>query len=303
MLSSKEKINELRSIISEQENKIHFLDLVSQKFINTMNHDGKIDINKLLNQMENSKELYQKINQLQKENNNLKMEINEQNNYINNLNNEQTNKTNNNNELNEFKADLITMLDNSIRNTEGSPMQNELIKIYKYINSTSKNENIINKINNNINNNNISNNININRINNEVNNDNIKKSYFDDKININIIKKNNNNIDILNNNINNYNIKNINNNNIMNNVIIHKKSMSSANTNKYNSIKGITFTPYIQKSNNKPKNNIDNNFNQLNHNENINNLQYLSEKNRINDPRLKNKKYINKFINININND
>jgi hypothetical protein len=67
MLSSKEKINELRSIISEQENKIHFLDLVSQKFINTMNHDGKIDINKLLNQMENSKELYQKINQLQKE--------------------------------------------------------------------------------------------------------------------------------------------------------------------------------------------------------------------------------------------
>ena len=302
MLSSKEKINELRSIISEQENKIHFLDLVSQKFINTMNHDGKIDINKLLNQMENSKELYQKINQLQKENNNLKMEINEQNNYINNLNNEQAN---NNNELNEFKADLITMLDNSIRNTEGSPMQNELIKIYKYINSTSKNENIINKINNNINNNNISNNININRINNEVNNDNIKKSYFDDKININIIKKNNNNIDILNNNINNYNIKNINNNNIMNNVISHKKSMSSANTNKYNSIKGITFTPYIQKSNNNPKNNIDNNFkfNQLNHNENINNLQYLSEKNRINDPRLKNKKYINKFINTNINND
>ena len=89
----------------------------------------------------------------------------------------------------------------------------------------------------------------------------------------------------------------------MNNVINHKKSMSSANTNKYNSIKGITFTPYIQKSNNNPKNNIDFKFNQLNHNENINNLQYLSEKNRINDPRLKNKKYINKFINTNINND
>jgi kinesin family protein 3/17 len=85
MLSSKEKIKELRSIISEQENKIHFLDLVSQKFINTMNHDGKIDINKLLKQMENSKELYQKINKLQKEKNNLKMEVNEQNNYINNI--------------------------------------------------------------------------------------------------------------------------------------------------------------------------------------------------------------------------
>ena len=289
MLSSKEKINELRSIISEQENKIHFLDLVSQKFINTMNHDGKIDINKLLNQMENSKELYQKINQLQKENNNLKMEINEQNNYINNLN---INEKTNNNELNEFKAGLITMLDNSIRNTEGSPMQNELIKIYKYINSTSKNENNINKIMNNINNNNIPNNI--NKINNEINNDNIKRTYFDETN----IKKNNNK-DILNNN---YNINNLNNNNIINNVISHKKSMSSANTNKYNSIKGITFTPYIQKPNNNQKNINDSNFKYTQLNEN-NNLQYLSEKNRINDPRLKNKKYINKFINTNINNE
>ena len=300
MLSSKEKINELRSIISEQENKIHFLDLVSQKFINTMNHDGKIDINKLLKQMENSKELYQKINQLQKENNSLKMEINEQNNYINNLNlNEHAN---NNNELNEFKSELITILDNSIRNTEGSSMQSELIKIYKFINSNFKKDNINNKINNNISNN-------INNINS--NNDNIKNSYFNDKLNI--IKKSN--MDIVNNNLNNFN--NINNNNINNNInninngninmITHKKSMSSANTNKYNSIKGISFTPYIQKQNNNPKINNDNNlnFNQINYkeNNNNNNIQYLSEKNRINDPRLKNKKYINKFINTNINNN
>ena len=148
MLSSKEKIKELRSIISEQENKIHFLDLVSQKFINTMNHDGKIDINKLLKQMENSKELYQKINKLQKEKNNLKMEVNEQNNYINNIlncNKKEISKNNNDKEeLEEFKAGLITILDNSIKNTEGMPMQNELLKIYKYINNNKKDNSNIN---------------------------------------------------------------------------------------------------------------------------------------------------------------
>ena len=306
MLSSKEKINELRSIISEQENKIHFLDLVSQKFINTMNHDGKIDINKLLKQMENSKDLYQKINQLQKENNNLKMEINEQNNYINNLNlNEQKND---NNELNEFKAGLITILDNSIRNTEGSSMQNELIKIYKYVKANTQKENIKNILNNDLNDNNIINNISnnfSNSINNNINNNSNSRPYFNDKLGL--IKNNNNNLDILNSNMNNYNINNNNNNNISN-LINHKKSMSSANTNKYNTIKGISFTPYFPKSNNNPKiindtnYNTNYNFSKINYNENNNNIQYLSEKNRINDPRLKNKKYINKFINTNNNN-
>ena len=347
MLSSKEKINELRSIISEQENKIHFLDLVSQKFINTMNHDGKIDINKLLKQMENSKELYQKINMLQNENNNLKMEINEQKIYINNL-NVNGKKNNNNNEINEFKAGLITLLDNSIRNTEGSPMQSELIKIYKYINnngnssnnSTAKNEkmfnklnnedNLINNMNNNIINNSInkySNNINNNNniidsdtnpnpnkyninTNNIINDDNnMQNNYFNDKLSnkLNMLKNNNNNndIDMLNNDINN-NIKNYNSNNISNNKSNHKKSMSSMNTNKYNSIKGISFAPYIPKPNNNQKiinDNYNYNFSKINHNENNNNnIQYLSEKNRINDPRLKNKKYINKFINTNNNN-
>ena len=292
MLSSKEKIKELRSIISEQENKIHFLDLVSQKFINTMNHDGKIDINKLLKQMENSKELYQKINKLQKEKNNLKMEVNEQNNYINNIlncNKKEISKNNNDKEeLEEFKAGLITILDNSIKNTEGMPMQNELLKIYKYINNNKKeNNNII--------------------INEKIKNDgeNISKLY-DEKLNL--IKKNNN-IDVSNHNINN---NNMNNNNI-NNFLSHKKSMSSANTNKYNSIKGISFTPYIQKPNNQNNNqkdaNDNNNIKEANYYENNNNinnkkninLQYLTEKNRINiDQRLKNKKYINKFINSNV---
>ena len=292
MLSSKEKIKELRSIISEQENKIHFLDLVSQKFINTMNHDGKIDINKLLKQMENSKELYQKINKLQKEKNNLKMEVNEQNNYINNIlncNKKEISKNNNDKEeLEEFKAGLITILDNSIKNTEGMPMQNELLKIYKYINNNKKeNNNII--------------------INEKIKNDgeNISKLY-DEKLNL--IKKNNN-IDVSNHNINN---NNMNNNNI-NNFLSHKKSMSSANTNKYNSIKGISFTPYIQKPNNQNNNqkdaNDNNNIKEANYYENNNNinnkkninLQYLTEKNRINiDQRPKNKKYINKFINSNV---
>ena len=295
MLSSKEKIKELRSIISEQENKIHFLDLVSQKFINTMNHDGKIDINKLLKQMENSKELYQKINKLQKEKNNLKMEVNEQNNYINNIlncNKKEISKNNNDKEeLEEFKAGLITILDNSIKNTEGMPMQNELLKIYKYINNNKKENN--KKDNNNI----IAN----EKIKN--NGENASKLY-DEKINI--IKKNSN-IDISNNNINN---SNMNNNNI-NNFLSHKKSMSSVNTNKYNSIKGISFTPYIQKPNNQNNNQKDdnNNFKEVNYYENNNNninkkninLQYLTEKNRINiDQRLKNKKYINKFINSNV---
>ena len=325
MLSSKEKINELRSIISEQENKIHFLDLVSQKFINTMNHDGKIDINKLLKQMENSKELYQKINLLQNENNNLKMEINEQKNYINNLNINEKQNNNINNEINEFKSGLITLLDNSIRNTEGSPMQSELIKIYKYIDgynnnnsnrdNSSKKEKIINKINNeeklinNINNNiiinstnkynnmNINNNIinsNINKYNNNINSNiishdnNLQKNYFSDKLTekLNIIK-NTNEIDIINNNTNNLsnNLNNYNSNNNIHNIINHKKSMSSANTNKYNSIKGISFAPYIPKSNNNPKiinDNYNYNFSKINHNENNNsNIQYLSEKNRI----------------------
>ena len=290
MLSSKEKIKELRSIISEQENKIHFLDLVSQKFINTMNHDGKIDINKLLKQMENSKELYQKINKLQKEKNNLKMEVNEQNNYINNIlncNKKEISKNSDIEELEEFKAGLITILDNSIKNTEGLPMQNELLKIYKYINNNKKDNSNINaneKIKN--------------------NGENASKLY-DEKINI--IKKNSN-IDISNNNVNNSNMNNNNINNFMN----HKKSMSSVNTNKYNSIKGISFTPYIQKPNNQNNNqkdvNDNNNFKEINYNENNNNinkkninLQYLTEKNRINiDQRLKNKKYINKFINSNV---
>jgi len=286
MLSSKEKIKELRSIISEQENKIHFLDLVSQKFINTMNHDGKIDINKLLKQMENSKELYQKINKLQKEKNNLKMEVNEQNNYINNIlncNKKEISKNNDKEELEEFKAGLITILDNSIKNTEGLPMQNELLKIYKYINSNKKENNNI-----------------IQNEKNKNEGENASKLY-DEKLNL--VKKNSN-IDIANNNINN----NMNNNNI-NNYLSHKKSMSSVNTNKYNSIKGISFTPYIQKPNNQNNNqkevNDNNNLKDYENNNNINkkniNMQYLTEKNRINiDQRLKNKKYINKFINSNV---
>ena len=120
MLSSKEKINELRSIISEQENKIHFLDIVSQKFINLMNSDGNIDIIKLMKQMENSKDLYQKIDLLEKENQKLKNELNEQKNYINNfnknrINNYRSNNNNyiiNNNSNNKNKKEEMNILSN-----------------------------------------------------------------------------------------------------------------------------------------------------------------------------------------------
>ena len=226
MLSSKEKINELRSIISEQENKIHFLDIVSQKFINLMNSDGNIDINKLMKQMENSKDLYQKINLLEKENQKLKNELNEHKMFINNF---------NTNRINNYKNNNYNI--NNKQNNNNKEEMNVLLN-YNYNNNKTednKNNNII-----------ISNNI----------------------------KENNNN-----------------------------------NLYKHNSIKGISFTPYIQKNNNLNFNyndNYDNNVNNNKINNNNNNLQYLSEKNRVNnnnknnsnnEQRLKNKKYINKFIN------
>ena len=235
MLSSKEKINELRSIISEQENKIHFLDLVSQKFINLINSDGNIDIDKLMKQIQNSKELCQKINLLEKENQKLKNELNEQKNYIKNIN------------MNKINTHII--------------------------NNDNKNENINKDNNNNMNN----------------------KDEFNILLNYNYNNRNEDNKSDINNNIN--NIKqfnsNINNNNDNSNNRIYK----------HNSIKGISFKPYIH------ENNL--NFNYSNNI--INNMEYLSEKNRVgshnkysnnnNEQRLKNKKYINKFINSNFNNN
>ena len=226
MLSSKEKINELRSIISEQENKIHFLDIVSQKFINLMNSDGNIDINKLMKQMENSKDLYQKINLLEKENQKLKNELNEHKMFINNFNTNQINNYKNNNY--------------NINNKQNNNNKEEMNVLLNYNYNNNKTE--------------------------------------DNK---------NNNIIISN------NIKENNNNNLY----------------KHNSIKGISFTPYIQKNNNLNFNYSDDYDNNVNNNKinNNNNLQYLSEKNRVNnntnknnsnnEQRLKNKKYINKFIN------
>ena len=221
MLSSKEKINELRSIISEQENKIHFLDLVSQKFINLINKDGNVDINQLMNQIENNKELYQKINLLEKENQKLLNELNEQKNYKEKLN------------------------------------------------------------------------LNMNKISNDNSNSNNNK-----------IEENKNNI---NNNVINNNYNNIKENN---------------NLYKHNSIKGISFTPYVSKNNlnfdynDNYNENYNYNFNNnIINNNNINYMEYLSEKNKYNsnsnklfnninnEQRLKNKKYINKFINSNFNND
>ena len=222
MLSSKEKINELRSIISEQENKIHFLDIVSQKFINLMNSDGNIDIIKLMKQMENSKDLYQKIDLLEKENQKLKNELNEQKNYINNF---------NTNRINNYRSNNNNYMINNNSNNKNNKEEMNILSNYNY-NYNNKTE---------------------------------------DNKNNNIVTSNN--------------IKDTNNNNLY----------------KHNSIKGISFTPYIQKNNNLNFNYNDDYDNNMKNN----NIQNLSEKNRVNnnkiinnnEQRLKNKKYINKFIN------
>ena len=113
MLSPDEKVNELRNIIQEQENKINFLDNLSQKFMNTLNQDGILDINKLLSQMESTNDLYNKINDLNAKNNNLENKISEQNSIINNL-NEQIEKESKNDEiiLNDMKKNVMNQIEN-----------------------------------------------------------------------------------------------------------------------------------------------------------------------------------------------
>ncbi len=132
MLSSKEKINELRSIISEQENKIHFLDLVSQKFINLINKDGNVDINQLMNQIENNKELYQKINLLEKENQKLLNELNEQKNNKEklNLNMNKINNDNNNSNSNKIEENKNNINNNVINNNYNNIKENN--NLYKH---------------------------------------------------------------------------------------------------------------------------------------------------------------------------
>ena len=252
MLSPDEKVNELRNIIQEQENKINFLDNLSQKFMNTLNEDGILDINKLLSQMESTNDLYNKINDLNNKNNNLENKINEQNSIINNL-NEQIEKESKNDEiiLNDLKKNVMNQLENLIRNTNEPTFKNELFKIYKNINDQElkKNYSGIN-LNSNFINNNTTNNIkkyfsneNININNNKFNQQNIN---FSPKLNSNQIKSNNfsnnnvnNNINI-NNNINNNNStgfnnysKNNNNNNKNNNKLKNKNYINKfINTNK-----------------------------------------------------------------------
>jgi kinesin family protein 3/17 len=252
MLSPDEKVNELRNIIQEQENKINFLDNLSQKFMNTLNEDGILDINKLLSQMESTNDLYNKINDLNNKNNNLENKINEQNSIINNL-NEQIEKESKNDEiiLNDLKKNVMNQLENLIRNTNEPTFKNELFKIYKNINDQElkKNYSGIN-LNSNFINNNTTNNIkkyfsneNININNNNKFNQNIN---FSPKLNSNQIKSNNfsnnnvnNNINI-NNNINNNNStgfnnysKNNNNNNKNSNKLKNKNYINKfINTNK-----------------------------------------------------------------------
>ncbi len=135
MLSPNEKINELRGIISEQENKINYHDVMLKKLMNTVNPDGMVDLNKLLQQMETAKDLYNKINDLEKEKEKYKSQINELNNNIKGLKEELEDAKNNKNENhNEVMTNVMGNLENLIRNTNDSNTKNDLFKLYRYMN-------------------------------------------------------------------------------------------------------------------------------------------------------------------------
>ena len=106
-----------------------------KKLMNTVNNDGKVDLNKLLQQMETAKDLYNKINELQKEKEKYKNEINDLNNNISNLKEEIEDVKNNKNESNNIIiSNIMENLENIIRNTNDSNIKNELFKVYKYMN-------------------------------------------------------------------------------------------------------------------------------------------------------------------------
>ena len=243
MLSPDEKVNELRNIIQEQENKINFLDNLSQKFMNTLNQDGILDINKLLSQMESTNDLYNKINDLNAKNNNLENKINEQNSIINNL-NEQIEKESKNDEiiLNDMKKNVMNQIENLIRNTNEPTFKNELFKIYKNINDQElkKNYSGIN-LNSNFINNNSSNTNNIKKYfsNENISNNNIKYN----QQNINFSPKSNqnkNNNFIINNNNNNNNI-NINTNNSAGFISNYSKNNNNNNNKNNNKLKNKNY--------------------------------------------------------------
>ena len=130
-----ETINQLREIITQQENKINYNDVMIKKLMNTVNNDGKVDLNKLLQQMETAKDLYNKINELQKEKEKYKNEINDLNNNISNLKEEIEEVKNNKKESNNIViSNIMQNLENIIRNTNDSNIKNELFKVYKYMN-------------------------------------------------------------------------------------------------------------------------------------------------------------------------
>ena len=244
MLSPDEKVNELRNIIQEQENKINFLDNLSQKFMNTLNQDGILDINKLLSQMESTNDLYNKINDLNAKNNNLENKISEQNSIINNL-NEQIEKESKNDEiiLNDLKKNVMNQIENLIRNTNEPTFKNELFKIYKNINDQElkKNYSGIN-LNSNFINNNSSNTNNIKKYfsNENISNNNIKYN----QQNINFSPKSNqnkNNNFINNNNNNNNNNININTNNSAGFISNYSKNNNNNNNKNNNKLKNKNY--------------------------------------------------------------
>ena len=108
----------------------------------------------LLQKMETAKDLYNKINELQKEKEIYKNQVNELNDNISELKEEledvKNNKIENDNEI------ILNNLENIIRNTSDSNTKNQLFKIYKYMNDNNNDINF-DKINNKNNNQNPSN--------------------------------------------------------------------------------------------------------------------------------------------------
>ena len=117
MLSSEEKINELRGIISEQENKINFFDVMLKKLM-------------LLQKMETTKDLYNKINELQKEKEIYKNQVNELNDNISELKEELEDVKNNKIEM--IMKYFMNNLENIIRNTS---IQIQKMNYLKFINT------------------------------------------------------------------------------------------------------------------------------------------------------------------------
>lgn len=150
MLTADEKINELRELLLESEKKEQIHNLVNLKLLNSIGQDKQIDVNKLLTQIESSKDLYEKIKSIQKEKEDVLIKTKQQNETITELNNEistlneeieEKNKVykyseDENYKLIEASANIMTELESIIKKTNDPKLKSDIFKLYQYINNT-----------------------------------------------------------------------------------------------------------------------------------------------------------------------